>query len=39
MPRKRPVNWLFVALAVAAVIGAIVVLPRLGAIGWMGGVS
>lgn len=37
--RKRPVNWLFVILAVAVAIGAIVVLPRLGALGWIGGVS
>lgn len=34
---KRPINWLFVAVAVAIAVGAVVVLPKLGVLGWIGG--
>jgi hypothetical protein len=37
MRRKRTVNWLFVAVATAAVLFALFGLPRLGALGWIGG--
>lgn len=36
--RKRPVNWLFVAIAAAVAVAAFVVLPRLSMLGWIGGV-
>jgi hypothetical protein len=39
MSRKRPVNWLFVALAIAVAVFAVVGLPRLSWLGWIGGVS
>lgn len=38
MSRKRGVNWLFVAIAVAVALFALFGLPRLGALGWIGGV-
>jgi len=35
---KRPTNWLFIAVAVAVAVIAVVVLPKLGVLGWIGGV-
>lgn len=38
MSRKRDVNGLFVAIAVAVALFALFGLPKLGELGWIGGV-
>lgn len=38
MSNKRPVNWPFIAIAIAVTLFALFGLPKLGALGWIGGV-
>jgi hypothetical protein len=35
---RRPVNWIFVVVALATAFFVIVGLPRLGILSWIGGV-
>lgn len=35
---KRSINWLFIAVALAVAVFAFVGLPKLGWLGWIGGV-